>query len=101
MTPRFRRGTRSVHTKVEMDIRPPPPIPATTLPKIITFSSRANPHIRFPAAKKRLLKIRPGPLPNISVNRPEMGWQAFCTLTHLFYRTIPKKLKKATACDHI
>ena len=59
-----------------MAINPPPPIPATTRPAIMLHSDVARPHIRFPAAKKTLLKKSPVRREKISVKRPERGWQA-------------------------
>lgn len=74
--PLFRSGIRSLETKVLIDISPPPPMPATTRPNIMTHSDLARPHIRFPAAKKMLLNMRPARLPKMSVRRPESGWSA-------------------------
>ncbi len=59
-----------------MLMSPPPPTPATTRPAIMLALSRASPHIRLPAAKKRLLNTSPGPRPKMSVSRPDTGWQA-------------------------
>lgn len=57
-------------------VKPPPPMPATTRPTMMTHSSCARPHIRFPRAKKTFEKIRPVRLDRISVRRPLSGWRA-------------------------
>ncbi len=57
-------------------VKPPPPMPATTRPRMMTHSSCARPQIRFPRAKKTFEKIRPVRLERISVRRPLRGWRA-------------------------
>ncbi|QBZ58003.1 hypothetical protein PoMZ_02942 [Pyricularia oryzae] len=81
-TPRCLRGMRSDPKKVEMDMSPPPPMPATTRPRIIISPVCARPQIRLPAANMMLLKTRPGPRPKRSVMRPEMGWKAALAISH-------------------
>ena len=56
--------------------RQPPPIPATILPRIMTHSSLARPHIRLPAAKKAFEYMSPVRRENISVSLPESGCSA-------------------------
>lgn len=58
-TPRWRRGTRSEVTKVVMQVRPPPPIPAMTRPAMTSSAEVARPQISVPTAKKMLEKTRP------------------------------------------
>lgn len=55
---------------------PPPPIPAMTRPAIILHSDVARPQMRVPAAKRILEATSPVLRLNISVSRPERGWQA-------------------------
>jgi hypothetical protein len=74
--PRLRRGTKSEVTKVEIAVRPPPPTPATTRPRMITHCALARPQIKLPRAKKTLENTSPQRREYISVNRPLRGWQA-------------------------
>lgn len=74
--PRLRSGIRSDPTKVDMAVKPPPPIPATTRPRIITDSVLARPQMRFPAAKKTLEKRSPFLRPKMSVSLPLRGCRA-------------------------
>ena len=74
--PRRRSGIRSLVTKVVMQLRPPPPIPATTRPAIMTGADGARPQIRVPRAKNRLENRRPVRREKMSVSFPESGWQA-------------------------
>ena len=76
INPRLRSGTRSDPTNVLIAIKPPPPMPATTLPAIIAHSLFARPQSRFPAANNTLLTTSPVRLLKISVRRPDMGWHA-------------------------
>lgn len=61
---------------MEMAVNPPPPMPATTRPKMMTHSVCARPQIRFPRAKKIFEKSRPVRLDRMSVRRPLRGWRA-------------------------
>ncbi|KAK4923001.1 hypothetical protein LTR66_016558 [Elasticomyces elasticus] len=72
-TPRSRNGMRSDVTKAAIHVSPPPPIPATTLPKINHSADGATPHIVVPIAKKILLKSRPYRRLNMSVSLPDRG----------------------------
>ena len=57
-------------------VRPPPPIPAITRPRIIVHWAWARPQIMLPAAKITLENINPDFRENMSVRRPARGWQA-------------------------
>ena len=67
---------RSDATKVLIAIKPPPPTLATMRPKIITHCDCAIPQIRFPRAKKILLKTSPVRREKMSVRRSERGCRA-------------------------
>lgn len=72
-TPLLLRGMISEAKMVEIAVMPPPPIPATTRPKIIIHCVLARPQIRFPRAKDTVQNISPVFLDKMSVRRPLMG----------------------------
>ena len=65
---------------VIITFRPPPPTPASTLPRIIIHCSSANPQIRLPRAKKQLLTTKPDDREKMSVNLPISGCVIACPM---------------------
>ncbi len=65
---------------VDIVFRPPPPIPANILPRIMVHSSLANPQIRLPRANRQLQVTRPDDREKMSVNLPLSGCSAACPI---------------------
>jgi len=58
---------------VEIELQPPPPIPAMTRPSMSVVLDLAKPQAKFPAAKTRAARTKLAFRPNISLNFPESG----------------------------
>ena len=60
--------------KVAMELIPPPPIPASALPRMIIPLDLAKPHVRLPRPKSTRHKTKPERRPKMSVSFPLKGW---------------------------
>jgi hypothetical protein len=64
---------RSDAMKVEMELHPPPPMPASALPRIIIALDLANPQDRLPTPNSIKQKRKPERRPKTSVSFPLNG----------------------------